>query len=351
MLTAFSKTAKTMVKRAAITGALEAANIFGGSRFGVSSPGFGIIFTLHHVRPKTPQPFNPNAHLEITPEFLAQAIEVTLDRGYRPISLEDLPEHMSDPNPEKPVVVFTLDDGYANNLQHALPVFEKYGVPFTVFVTTGFMDHTHAPWWETLVALLNHVPKLVFDFGQGPVAFDLTVAHEKQLALEKIIEFAAGSNESAAVEVLNQPAREHGFDPLEDKNGLIMCPNQTQVLASHPLARVGAHSVSHRNLRRLSAEEAGDEMARSADRIAQVVGYRPVSFAYPYGFHAAVSQREIDLARDIGFKIAVTTRPGILKADERSKLTSLPRVSLNGLYQKQRYVRALTSGIPFRFMK
>ena len=258
---------------------------------------------------------------------------------------------MADPHPEKPVVVFTLDDGYANNLQHALPVFEKYGIPFTVFVTTGFMDHTHAPWWETLVALLNHTPKLTFDFGQGQVQFDLTMAHEKQLALEKIIEFAAGSNESAAVEVLNRTAIEHGFDPLADKEGLIMCPNQTRELASHPLARIGAHSVSHRNLRRLSAEEATEEMVRSAGRIEDVVGYRPVSFAYPYGFHSAVSAREIDLARECGFKIAVTTRPGILKTDERSKLTSLPRVSLNGLYQKQRYVRALTSGIPFRFLK
>jgi len=351
MLTAFSKTAKTMVKRAAITGALEAANLFGGSRFGMSSPGLGIIFTLHHVRPKTPQAFNPNAHLEITPEFLAQAIEVTLERGYRPVSLEDLPDHMADPNPEKPAVVFTLDDGYTNNLQHALPVFEKYGVPFTVFVTTGFMDHTHAPWWETLVSLLNHVPKLTFDFGLGPEQFDLTLTHEKQLALEKIIEFAAGSNESLAVDVLNKTARDHGFDPLADKDGLIMCPNQTKILASHPLARIGAHSVSHRNLRRLSTEDAADEMSRSADRIANVVGYRPVSFAYPYGFNAAVSQREIDLAREIGFKVAVTTRPGMLRSEERTRLTSLPRVSLNGLYQKQRYVRALTSGIPFRFMK
>lgn len=351
MLTAFSKTAKTIVKRAAITGALEAANLFGSRRFGVADPGKGIIFTLHHVRPEERLDFNPNAHLEITPEFLAQAIEVTLEGGYQPTRLEDLPDHLQDSHPNKPAVVFTLDDGYTNNLEFALPVFERFNIPFTVFVTTGFMDHSHAPWWETLVALLNFAPKLKFDFGNGQIEFDLSQKNVKQAALERIVAFAADSDEAEAVRILNETALQHGLAPLADRGHLIMCPEKTKVLAQHPLARIGAHSVSHRNLRRLAAHDAAQEMQQSADRIAEVVGYRPQSFAYPYGFNAAVSQREIDLAREQGFKVAVTTRPGILKSDDRSKPTALPRVSLNGLYQKQRYVRALTSGIPFRFLK
>ena len=43
----------------------------------------------------------------------------------------------------------------------------------------------------------------------------------------------------------------------------------------------------------------------------------------------------------------MTTRKGLIHPRHASELTALPRVSLNGDYQKPRYVKVLLSGAPF----
>jgi hypothetical protein len=46
----------------------------------------------------------------------------------------------------------------------------------------------------------------------------------------------------------------------------------------------------------------------------------------------------------------VTTRKGLIHPRHAGELTGLPRVSLNGDYQKSRYVKVLLSGAPFALL-
>ena len=66
---------------------------------------------------------------------------------------------------------------------------------------------------------------------------------------------------------------------------------------------------------------------------------------------SVVGQREADAARAAGFKVALTTQPGLIDREDLTRATMLPRVSLNGQFQKPRYVRALMSGLPFLLMR
>ncbi|HWL05080.1 MAG TPA: polysaccharide deacetylase, partial [Xanthobacteraceae bacterium] len=74
------------------------------------------------------------------------------------------------------------------------------------------------------------------------------------------------------------------------------------------------------------------------------LGQRPEHFAYPVGDATAAGPREFRIASELGFKTAVTTRPGVIFPEHRDHLLALPRVSLNGEFQKLRYFRVLMAG-------
>ena len=340
------------LKRAVITGGLEFAHLAERVGLMASARGIGAVFTLHHVRPKTPQAFDPNAHLEIAPEFLDAAIGHLREEGYQFVALSDMPARLAIARAGERFAAFTLDDGYRNNATHAQPVFTRHKVPFTVFVSPGFSCKTHGIWWETLTELLRATTHLEFDFGSGAVTLPLATPFQKQAAFGRFTRFIqAEVEEAVAIEKLDAAARAHGIDPLMITERLVMREPELKSLVLNPLATIGAHTVSHRALARLSDAEARREMDMSAEHIAGIVGRRPETLAYPYGDRAAVSPREHRLARELGFRVAVTTEPGTLSAHSFDAPTTLPRISLNGLYQKPKYVGALASGIPFRLMR
>jgi peptidoglycan/xylan/chitin deacetylase (PgdA/CDA1 family) len=69
------------------------------------------------------------------------------------------------------------------------------------------------------------------------------------------------------------------------------------------------------------------------------MGRRPTSIAFPYGLRSAAGEREARLAEQAGFSASFTTRPGYMPTEGRRH--GLPRVSLNGLFQQERYADVL----------
>ena len=337
-------------KRLAIAGALEAAALLTRAGAIKKARGRGAIFTLHHVRPPDASSFAANRHLEVTPEFLDQAIAQLREDGYEFIRLDEVAARLRSPGTQ-PFAVFTLDDGYRNNAEHALPVFERHGVPFTIFFTRGFCERTHTLWWETLGRLLACNDTLRFDFDQGEESLDLSTEPQKLQAFDRFARFVETESEDVAVARIDGLARELGIDPLKITDHLVMSCDELRRIASHPLASAGAHTLSHRNVARLLTPEARRELEQSADWLETLTGKRPRAFAYPYGFPAAVTERDMEIAREVGFEVAVTTQPGTIDETSVGRLSALPRISLNGHFQRPRYVSALASGIPFKLMR
>lgn len=350
MLRLIKSLSSPAVKRAIITTGLEISALADAAGLSAKTCGRGAIFTLHHVRKPFERPFHPNDILEVTPEFLDEALTTLKAGGYDFIRLEDVPERLAS-NASRPFACFTLDDGNRNNGTDAAPVFTRHGAPFTIFVTKGFIDGTHSLWWETLEALLNKAPAIDFDFGLGPEPVPTATPDQKFAAFRRITDFVSTADEAPAVEQLDAEARRHGIDPLAITRDLTMRAEELRALAANPLVSYGAHTVSHRGLARLPEGEARREIEQSIAAVADMTGRTANAFAYTYGDARSVSPRECRILREVGMRIGVTTRPGVLTADMLADMTALPRISFNGLYQKNRYVRALASGIPFRVMK
>ncbi|HUN98935.1 MAG TPA: polysaccharide deacetylase family protein [Bradyrhizobium sp.] len=343
--------AKRSIKHLAIRTGLEAVALSRADRFAKSAAGRGVIFTLHHVRPQRDFAFEPNGHLSVTPEFLDSALTVAREAGLEPVSLELLPKLLSDSTGQRRLFCVTLDDGYRDNAKYAAPVFRKHGVPYTIFVTPGFVERTRTMWWETAEVLTRVATSFRFDFGNGAETVRSSSIGEKWLAFERLAAFVQQIDEDTAVAAIDQAALACDIDGRQIVDDEIMTePELKQLTASDPLARLGAHTLTHPNLARVDAERLHREMQQSAIRISDYCGRLPTTFAYPYGSKHAAGPREALAAKDNGFVAAVTTQPGVLSSASAEKPTLLPRVSLNGHYQKGRYVRALISGMPFRLM-
>jgi Polysaccharide deacetylase len=51
-------------------------------------------------------------------------------------------------------LVITFDDGYADNLYNAAPLLDRYDVPATLFLATGYIDGAREFWWDALERML-----------------------------------------------------------------------------------------------------------------------------------------------------------------------------------------------------
>jgi peptidoglycan/xylan/chitin deacetylase (PgdA/CDA1 family) len=327
----------------------SALNIISGLQLPAVFPrsiGRGVIFTLHHVRPSVDRGFNPNFSLEITPEFLEQAILTVKEQGLEPVRLEDLPELLVSSDASRKFVCFTLDDGYRNNAEFAAPIFRKHNVPYTIFVCPGFAKRQKTMWWETVAAILNVAEHIRFDFGSGPKLIQTRSTWQKQNAFYKFSGYVHSTNEGKAVQDIDDFARDHGISPMDIVDREVMTEVDLAHLSADPLVRFGGHTMCHCNLARVDETTLHQEIEESCKLVSQY-SKRPVtSFAYPYGGAYAAGPREFKAAESLGLQVAVTTQPGII-LDQPNHLTGMHRVSLNGFYQKKHYVKALASGLPY----
>ncbi|MEX0627642.1 MAG: polysaccharide deacetylase family protein [Cucumibacter sp.] len=307
----------------------------------------GAILTLHRVLPGPPAEFAPNAILQVTPDFLEAVILGARARGLDIVTLEEAVARIRRPTETRKFVVLTFDDACRDNLEHALPILRRHACPFTLYVPTGLVDGASEVWWQALEDIVAAQRALAVDFGDGITYLEAATTDQKYRAYERLYWHLREIPEPARVALIRDLAGKYGLDLAAHCRSLIMDWRELKTFVAEPLCTIGAHTVFHSELAKLSDKDMRREIAQSVEVLKAQYGITPRHLAYPIGSRVAAGPREFAAARELGFATAVTTRPGGLYMEHKDHLTALPRISLNGRFQHPRFIEVFLTGALF----
>lgn len=312
---------------------------------GMRYAGLGCIFNFHSVVRDRAAFLNDPMHLQVG--FLAKLLDHYRRARCDIIAMDEVIGRLRNPNGRR-FVAFTFDDGYRDNLTLALPVFESFDAPMTVYVTTDMVERRLRYWWGGLRELIKQHDDIVIDaLGERISARSLPEKKAAYLALCERVRSA----ENDLVPVVDQFLQQQGVSSERLLEEEALSADDVRALGRHPLVTVGGHTVTHAALSKLSTEDARSEMADNKRFLEDLCQQPVLHFAYPYGSEAACGGREFELAAEVGFETAVTTCYGTLFAEHAQATTAWPRVAVDGdrdylsflEFQRHGVVRALKS--------
>ncbi len=254
-------------------------------------PELGQVLMMHRVTPKRSR-LAAIRELEVTPQFLEQTIVDYQQKCYRFVDMDEAYRVVQGGQQTGKFVCFTFDDGYLDNYTEAYPVFKKYNCPFTLYLTTDFLERKALLWWYVLE-----------DLGVGDEEFD---AYRK-----RVFDLKPSEIENAFSEWFPESA----YSFAEKVNVMALNDAQLKEMVQSGLCQVGCHTVSHPFLSRMDKEEQFQEVFQSKEKLERLLGNAVDHFAYPYGDY---NQDTIDLLKELNFKTGVKTWGGkIRKRDSR----------------------------------
>lgn len=226
----------------------------------------------------------------------------------------------------------TFDDGWVDNYQHVFPVIQKYQVPITVFLATGFIGTGKWFWSDEVASCLSLIYKEKVDIGifSGTLKklfFQSGVCEKKELeavidnCVERLKRYPSRQRQNLLQE-LNLVCRK---DEIQYPRCL-MNWSEIREMAASGLVEFGSHTVNHMLLDQISPKQALIEIVDSKNQIEHEIGQQCLLFAYPNGNY---SNEIISVLKEAGVVAAVTTKRGYVNRTLSSSMLELPRVALH----------------------
>ena len=273
------------------------------------------VLIFHRVHPQPDALFPGEAHSRSFEQQMRW-----IKRWFNVLPLTEAVEGLRNGRlPARPAAI-TFDDGYADNCTVALPILRRHGLTATFFVASGFLDGGRM-WNDTVIETLRRCSGPLLDLtalglGRHPVE----TVEQRRTAIGALI---------PALKYLEAAERQRQVDAIAEcadvdlPNDLMMTSEQLCEMAQAGMT-IGAHTVHHPILLRVTDDEALAEMLEGKRQLERIVG-RPVRlFAYPNGKPGEdYTRAHVSMARQAGFDAAVSTAWGT--ATSGCDLYQIPR--------------------------
>ena len=276
-----------------------------------------VVLTYHRVRPDT-DPLIPG--MCDVPRFRSQLR--VMKRWFNVLPLAEAIRRSEAGTLPARTVCITFDDGYRDNLDEALPLLREAGLPATFFIATGYLNDG-IMWNDQVIHAVRH--RAPGQWNLEPVGLgsrDVGDMAQRRALLNDLITALKHREPDARAE-----AAQWLFDHSDGERERIMLTDDELGQLHEAGMDIGAHTVTHPILTRLSPDAARAELANGRDRLRALTGAEVALFAYPNGkANADYDQSHADLAQSLGFDAALSTLWGY--ADAGSPRFELPRVGL-----------------------
>ena len=285
---------------------------------------FVTIYTLHR-----PNPANHSFH-GIDEQLLDRSLQFAADRGYRFASIDELVDAaVKRQELTHPTLCFTLDDGYADQLNRLVPVLLKHQAKPTLFTITDFVDGVDWPWDAKVSYIVwnTRLTHFTLETADGRLELNCSSAGHRVNARRSLSRHAKTLNRQALYAFLKQLQSVCDvIIPDHAPEDYIPATWETLRAYEQQGLRVGAHSRSHLVLSALSDGEILQELTYSKQRVEAELTNPSRVFCYPSGTARDFSATHPRLVEQVGFSSAITTI---------SKPTNLHLIR-NNLYQIDR---------------
>lgn len=236
----------------------------------------------------------------------ARQVEL-LDRHFNVLPLEELVTRAKEGDLPRNAIAITFDDGYRDNYSNAFPILARYGLPATIFLTTGAVDSGANLWHDLVLTAFrdSKAQSLPFNGEDLPLS---TVA-QRSATLSVVLRDLRRSSPDERDEKIEQLLGKLGLSA--DTCGVAAKLSWSEIEAmSRSNISFGSHTVSHPTLSRIALDLARKEIHDSKRAIEKHLGIPVTLFAYPNGGRDDYDHSIQEILSSEGFLCAVTSISG-----------------------------------------